>query len=84
MTPLNKRLERQIDLEGKAWIVSLLPADEVNRFDRIAFRPKGCRRGGPAEYWQTLDGAMMTAALRTAEAKRKERQAARKAAKFGN
>jgi len=82
-TRLHKPVSRRVSLSGREWIVTLLPATPESRFDAVVFRPRGCRRNGPASYFLPLESAMMVAAERTRLARIREKKRLKKLKKFG-
>ncbi len=80
-TRLHKVVSRLVEITGQDWIVSFIPANEVQRFDSIAFRPKGRRRGGPAEYVIPVESARNYAAERIRLARIAHRKWEKKQAK---
>lgn len=84
-TRLHKVVSRQVEITGQNWIISFIPATEACRFDSIAFRPKGCRRGGPCEYAVPVESARNHAAERVRLARIAHRKWERKQKKkLGN
>jgi hypothetical protein len=81
-TRLHKVVSRLVEITGQDWIISFIPANEVNRFDCIAFRPKGRRRGGPSEYVVPVESARNHAAERIRLARIAQRKADKKMKRF--
>lgn len=82
-TRLHKPVTRRVEIGGREWLVTLIPATPESRFDAVAFRPRGCRKGGPSEYMLPLETARNVAAERTRLARIAERKRLKKLAKFG-
>ena len=80
-TRLHKVVSRLVEITGQDWIISFLPATPETRYDCIAFRPKGRRRGGPSEYVVPVESARNHAAERTRLARIAQRKRERKEAK---
>lgn len=78
MTTLSKPISRQVEITGREFIVSFLPATPECRFDQIAFRRKGKRKGGPSEYLLPLESALNFAAERSYLARIAEKKRLRK------
>lgn len=82
-TKLHKPVARRVEIGGREWIVTLVPATPESRFDALHFRPRGCRKGGPSDYYLPLETARNVAAERTRLARIAEKKRAKKLAKFG-
>ncbi len=79
MTPLNKSVRRRVVIAGRDYNVSLIPADEEYRFDRIQFVQKRKRTG----YWMPLESCLNESARRWLEMAKKEKRKARAMRKKG-
>ena len=82
-TALHKPVTRRVEFNGRVWLLTMSPATPERRWDGIAIRPKGTRRGGPSEYLVPVESFLLFAAERTRQVRIRERKALRKAKKFG-
>lgn len=78
MTTLKKPINRQVEISGRDWIISFIPATPEQRFDTIAFRPKGKRFRGPGTYVIPVESARNFAAERCRLARIAEKKRLRK------
>lgn len=82
-THLHKPVTRLVEHNGRVWALTLSPATLDRRWDGIAIRPRGTRKGGPSEYLVPVESFLLFAAERTRQARLRERKRLKKLAKFG-
>ena len=79
MTRLTKPVRREVSINGRRYIVSMVPATDMDRFDYLDFRQHKKRKSVRVP----IESALLHAASRQLEWDKRERKRLRKLKKAG-